>query len=200
MFPGVFLSPVIVKGTGDGSLSLFFISARWSAGWSRPMAGLPLCAFPVIPSALLRSPAGGVRPGRLCIRLMPESASERELAHSAGMTGNAQSSACHREAPTRSPPALSRPEGKRQRAVFGTARRVVRRGVLALAGCLFTRPGLPGHQNLKISTLVSYSCTTFFALSVNDNLCGTAQAWFAVCYDKWERKRVPGIRRRSGTV
>ena len=112
----------------ETSVSFFCVSARRSGGWSLTEAGLPLCEFPAIPSALLRSPAGGVDPGRLCIRLMQGSASERELAHSAGITGNSQSSACHRETSSRRPPALSRTEGKRQRAVIGTAGRVVRRG------------------------------------------------------------------------
>ena len=80
-----------------------------------PDGRLPWCEFPVIPSALLRSPAGGVYPGRLCIRQMPGSASERELAHSAGMTGNSQSSACHREAPSSRPPVLSRTEKRRKK-------------------------------------------------------------------------------------
>ena len=90
-------------------------------GLGPPGGRLPLCEFPVIPSALLRSPVRGMHPGRLRILLMPEFASERELAHSAGMTGNSQSSACLREAPARRPPALSRTGGKRRRAVFGTA-------------------------------------------------------------------------------
>ena len=75
-------------------------------GLGPPGGRLPLCEFPVIPSALLRSPVRGMHPGRLRILLMPEFASERELAHSAGMTGNSQSSACHREAPSRRPPAF----------------------------------------------------------------------------------------------
>ena len=52
-----------------------------------------MCAFPVIPSVLLRSPVRGMHPSRFRIHPMPGSASEGELAHSAGMTGNAQSSA-----------------------------------------------------------------------------------------------------------
>ena len=92
----------------ETSVSFFCVSARRSGGWSLTEAGLPLCEFPVIPSALLRSPIGGVHPGRLCIRLMPGFASERELALSAGMTGNSQSSACLHEAPSPRPPVLSR--------------------------------------------------------------------------------------------
>ena len=59
---------------------------------------------------------------------MPGSASERERAHSAEMTGNSQSSACLHAAPSRRPPALSRTGGRRRRTAFRTAGRDVRRG------------------------------------------------------------------------